>query len=54
MIKNVEKKFEKYLDYNIEGSLAKFGWGVGFVRFANVPEGEGREICFGNMHFTLI
>jgi hypothetical protein len=25
----------------LEGSLAKFGWGVGFVRFANVPDSEG-------------
>jgi hypothetical protein len=25
----------------LEGSLAKFGFSVGFVRFANVPESEG-------------
>jgi len=31
MIKNVEKKFEKYLDYNIESSLAGFGRALAFL-----------------------
>ena len=31
-----------------EGSLAKFGFSVGFVRFANVPESEGM-VCVGTM-----
>jgi len=26
----------------LEGSLAKFGCSAGFVRFANVPESEGK------------
>jgi len=26
----------------LEGSLAKFGRSVGFVRFANVPDSEGK------------
>ena len=30
----------------LEGSLAKFGFSVGFVRFANVPVSEG-TVCVG-------
>ena len=32
----------------LKGSLAKFGFSVGFVRFANVPESEG-IVCVGSM-----
>ena len=32
----------------LKGSLAKFGFGVGFVRFANVPESEG-TVCVGTI-----
>ena len=32
----------------LEGSLAKFGFSVGFVRFANVPESEGM-VCVGTI-----
>jgi hypothetical protein len=32
----------------LEGSLAKFGFSVGFVRFANVPESEG-TVCVGTI-----
>jgi len=28
----------------LEGSLAKIGFGVGFVRFANVPYSEGTDV----------
>jgi hypothetical protein len=34
----------------LKGSLAKVGFSVGFVRFANVPESEGM-VCAG---FILI
>jgi len=30
----------------MEGSLAKFGCSVGFERFANVPDSEGKVVCW--------
>ena len=37
----------------LKGSLAKFGFSVGFVRFANVPESEAAE-CVGTINILLL
>ena len=37
----------------LKGSLAKFGFSVGLVRFANVPESEAAE-CVGTIIILLL
>jgi hypothetical protein len=38
----------------LEGSLAKFGYSVGFVRFANVPDSEEKGALGCSLSFLCV